>query len=322
MVVEGFSEPWWLALLLPVAALGLGYVWVQRRRRRHFLRFANLELLSRVAPTRPGWSRHVPAALLLLALIALIVGLAGPTAHVRKARNRATVLLVVDVSLSMRASDVTPTRLAAAEDAAAGFVDRLPPTINVGLESFAGTSALLVSPTTDRAQVTAAIHELKLAEATATGEALATALDAVDAFNERVPGTEAGPPPARIVLMSDGKQTLGRDEFEVARQAAAKHVPVDTISFGTPYGSIDLLGQTVPVPVDDASLARVARLSGGTFYPAQSNLQIHQVYDTLREQIGYQLIDADTSRPWFMVGTLTILVTAALALRRTGRLPA
>jgi Ca-activated chloride channel family protein len=232
------------------------------------------------------------------------------------------VLLVIDVSLSMRATDVTPTRLAAAQDAATGFVNRLPPTINLGLESFAGTCALLVPPTTDRDEVAASIHALKLAEATATGEALATALNAIDAFNQRIPGSEAGPPPARLVLMSDGKQTTGRDEFDVARQAAAQHIPIDTISFGTPYGRIDLEGHDVPVPVDDPSLAQVARLSGGTFYPAQSNLQIHQVYDTLRQQIGYQTLDADNSKPWFILGTLISLLTAALALHRTGRLPA
>jgi Ca-activated chloride channel family protein len=231
------------------------------------------------------------------------------------------VLLVIDVSLSMQATDVAPSRLAAAQDAAAKFVRGMPPTINLGLESFAGTPAVLVPPTTDRDAVVGQIQTLKLAESTATGESLAAAMNAIDAFNAQIPGSEGGPPPARIVLMSDGKQTVGQDEFAVAARAGQRHIPVSTISFGTPYGSIDLEGRQIPVPVDDPSLEQVAQMSGGQFYPAQSNAELHQVYDTLGEQIGYQKVHADVSKPWFVLGTLILLLATGLAIGRSQRLP-
>ncbi len=322
MAIDGFAAPGWLALLGLVAAVTAGYGWSQRRRRRNILRFTNLALLDRVVPRAPGWPRHVPAALLLVALILLTVGLAGPTAQAQVPRNRATVMLVIDVSQSMRATDVAPSRLAAAQEAATRFVRELPPTVNLGLESFAGTAAVLVPPTTDREAAVHQIQTLQLAESTATGEALAAALNSITAFNAQVPGSESGPPPARIVLMSDGKQNVGRDEFALAAEAARQHVPISTISFGTLLGTIDMGGGIIPVPVDDSSLARVAQLSGGRFYPAQSGAELHQVYDNLREQIGYQTVEADVSRPWLVLGTLVTLLAAALAVVRAQRLPA
>ncbi|HEY2564995.1 MAG TPA: hypothetical protein VGI44_14880, partial [Acidimicrobiales bacterium] len=180
---------------------------------------------------------------------------------------------------------------------------------------------VLVSPTTDRDQAVHAIRTLKLAEATGTGEALAAALEAIDSINQLIPGEGQGPPPARIVLMSDGKQTVGRDEFPVATQAGAAHIPISTISYGTPFGTVTINNQQVPVPVDDASLARVAELSGGQFYPAESNQQIHQVYDTLAQQIGYQTVHRDASKPWLALGTLSCLAAAGAALLISQRLP-
>ncbi len=324
MALGGFSAPAWLGLLAVVAALVVGYVWVQRRARRYLLRFANLALLDQVVPRQASWPRHVPAALLILALTLLTVSLAGPTASAQVPRDRATVMLVIDVSLSMNSTDVTPTRLAAAQDAALSFIRTLPPGINLGIESFAGSATVLVSPTTDRDLAVRAIQTLKLAESTATGDALAAALNTLDEINQLIPAQShgQGPPPARIVLMSDGKQNAGRDEFAVARQASAAHVPIDTISFGTPYGTVDIQGEQAPVPVDDDSLSQVAQLSGGQFYPAQSNQQIHQVYDTLAHQIGYQTIRRDASKPWLALGTLTCLAAAVAALALSQRLPA
>ena len=321
MALGGFSAPAWLGLLAVVAALIAGYLWVQRRARRYLLRFANLALLEQVAPGRPGWPRHLPAGLLVLALMCLTISLAGPTADAQIPRDRATVLLVIDVSLSMNCTDVTPTRLAAAQDAAVSFVRGLPAGINLGVESFAGSATVLVSPTTDRDLAVRAIQTLKLAESTATGDALAAALNALDEVNQLIPGGQ-GPPPARIVLMSDGKQTAGRDEFAVAAQAGAAHIPIDTISFGTPYGTVDLQGEQLSVPVDDDSLAKVAQLSGGQFHPAQSNQQIHQVYDTLVHQIGYQTIHRDVSKRWLILGTLACLAAAGAGLTLSQRLPA
>src|SRR5690606_14400519 len=176
MSLSGFTSPWWLLLLFVVAALGGAYVLVQRRRQTNTLRFTNLELLEKVAPARPGRARHIPVALLLVGLVFLTVALAGPTAEQRVPRNRATVVLVIDVSLSMEATDVAPTRLAAAQEAAKQFADDLTPGINLGLVAFSGTASVLVSPTTNREATKSAIDNLQLSERTATGEAIFTAM--------------------------------------------------------------------------------------------------------------------------------------------------
>ena len=152
-----FTTPWWLLLLVVVAALAAGYVVLLRRRRRDTVAFTNLELLERIAPHRPGRLRHLPAVALILALTLLTIALAGPTAEARVPRNRATVVLVIDVSLSMQATDVEPSRLAAAQAAAKSFADQLTPGVNLGLVAFAGTAAVLVSPTTDRTAIKRAV---------------------------------------------------------------------------------------------------------------------------------------------------------------------
>lgn len=321
MAIQGFATPAWFLLVLVVAVIVAGHVWWQRRRRRYTMRFTNLALLERVAPRRPGWPRHVPPALLAVGLLVLVMALAGPMGPVRVARDRAVVLLVVDVSLSMNATDVTPSRLAAAEDAATRFARALPQNINLGLEEFSGTAEVLVAPTVDHEQSAAALTHLQLGPSTATGDAIAAALAAIAQFDATVPGHQAGPPPARIVLMSDGKQTVGRDEFQVAAQAGAAHVPISTISFGTPTGSVSIDGQDVPVPVADGDLAQVAALSGGTFYPAHSGDQVHEVYGTLSRQIGYQTITGDISKPWFVVGTLLVMAAALAGLVISQRVP-
>jgi Ca-activated chloride channel family protein len=324
-----FADPLWLLLLVVVAALAVGYILLLRRRRRDTVRFTNLELLDRVAPKRPGWYRHLPAAALIGALAVLTVALAGPMAEARVPRNRATVVLVIDVSLSMQATDVQPSRLAAAQAAAKAFADQLTPGINLGLVSFAGTAAVLVSPTVDREPIKRAVDGLKLSESTATGEAIFAAMQSVETFSQAIAGAAAdGPPPARIVLMSDGKQTVPggvmpeeepRGSFTAARAAATARIPVSTISFGTDYGSIEINpGERTPVAVDDASMRQIADLSGGQFFTAASEDELRQVYAELGEQIGYEVRRVDTSRPWLAGGALLLVagVGSGLALGR------
>ena len=188
MSLSGFTAPWWLLLLVLVAVLVVAYVWALRRRRQDALRFSNLPVLERVLSTRQGWWKHVAPALLGVSLILLTVALSGPTAEQRIPRNRATVMLAVDVSLSMKATDVEPTRLEAAKAAAKEFADKLTPGINLGLVSFAGTATVMTMPTTDRNAVKQAIDGLKLSEATATGDGINAAMSAIESFGRMVGG--------------------------------------------------------------------------------------------------------------------------------------
>jgi Ca-activated chloride channel family protein len=321
MRLPGFTSPWWFLLLVLIAGLVAGYVLMQRRRQQYVLRFANLAMLERVAPSRPPWwQRHLPVALLLTALVVLTVALAGPTAEQRVPRNRATVMLVIDVSLSMQATDVSPSRLAAAQRSATAFADSLTPGINLGLVSFAGSPTVLVSPTTDRNSVKEGIRNLKLAEATGTGEAIYAALASIEAFGSEI-GGGTGPPPARIVLLSDGKQTVPtsfpdkpRGAFPAAQAAAQANIPISAISFGTQYGRVEINGTSQLVPTDDATLHKIADLSHGQFFNAETAGDLEQVYSTLAEQIGYETKRADASKPWVVAATVLMIMAAGAAI--------
>ncbi|MEV5647006.1 VWA domain-containing protein [Nocardia sp. NPDC052254] len=333
MSISHFTSAIWLAFLIVVVAIALLYVLVQRRRKRHMLRFSNMETLERVAPKRPSGWRHAPVALILVGLVLLTVAAAGPQAAKKVPRNRATVMLVIDVSLSMEATDVPPSRIQVAKKAAKQFVDGLPAGVNIGLVSFAGTASVLVSPTTNHESMKAAIGNLKLAERTATGEGILSALQSIDNLASVLGGAEE-PPPARIVLMSDGKQTVPdfrdienpRHEFVAARLAKEKHVPISSISFGTKWGVVELPSENGPpvqqaVAVDDDALQQVATLSGGEFYTASSLQELSKVYDTLEEQIGYEMTMGDASRPWLLLGLLITAAGAVAGLAYRQRLP-
>ncbi|WP_327151439.1 VWA domain-containing protein [Nocardia sp. NBC_01329] len=333
MSISNFTAPIWLGFLAVILLLALGYLLVQRSKHRHMLRFSNMEQLEKVAPNRPSFWRHVPMALVIVGLVFSTLGAAGPTAEKKVPRNRATVVLVMDVSLSMEATDVAPNRLQVAQEAAKNFADGLTPGINLGLVTYAGTASVLVSPTTDRGSVKAAIDNIKLAERTATGEGILTALQSVETLASVLGGSET-PPPARIVLMSDGKQTVPdfedvdnpRHEFVAARLAKTKKIPVSTISFGTKGGVVEIPREDggtdqVDVPVDDDAMQEIAQLSGGEFYTASSLQELSSVYDTLEEQIGYEVTRGDASRPWFLLGLLATVTGVVLALFLRQRLP-
>ncbi|KAA0023587.1 VWA domain-containing protein [Antrihabitans cavernicola] len=331
MSLSQFSAPIWLIFLVVVAALLVAYLIAQRSKHKHMMRFANMELLERVAPARPGRWRHAPIALLLVGLLLFTVALAGPTKDKRIPRNRATVMLVIDVSLSMESTDVKPSRLVAAQTAAKSFVQGLTPGINLGLVAFAGTASVLVSPTANRDETKAAIDQLKLSERTATGEGIFTALQSIETLGAVLGGADE-PPPARIVMMSDGKQTVPespddpRGGYTAAREAKAKGVPVSTISFGTKYGTVDIPNEgggtdRVDVPVDDPSLREIANLSGGSFFTATSLEELNKVFDTLEEQIGYETTRGDASRPWLILGVLVTAAGLVTALVLRQRLP-
>jgi Ca-activated chloride channel homolog len=326
MSLSGFEHPWYfLFLLVVLAVIGL-YVVVQMARQKRMLRFANMELLESVAPKRSTRWRHLSAILLVLSLVLFTVAMAGPTNDVRIPRNRAVVMLVIDVSQSMRATDVAPSRLAAAQEAAKQFADQLTPGINLGLIAYAGTATVLVSPTTNRATTKAAIDKLQLADRTATGEAIFTALQAIATVGAVIGGGDK-PPPARIVLMSDGKETVPtnpdnpKGAYTAARAARDQGVPISTVSFGTPYGTVAINGMPQPVPVDDVMLKKIAQLSGGQSYSAASLEQLKSVFTSLQQQIGYETIKGDASAGWLRLGALVLAIAALAALGINRRLP-
>ncbi len=320
------SEPWWLLAVLVVVGIAVGYGYNELRRRKRTMRFANTTVLDSVAPPRRNRFAHVPVALLCIGLLVLTIALAGPTAMRRIPRNRATVMLVIDVSLSMQATDVSPSRLDAAKVAAKQFTEDLTPGINLGLVEFAGTASLLVSPTPDRSLTLAAIDHLELAQRTATGEGIYAALQAIENMNSVLGGAKSAPP-ARIVVESDGKQTVPqslddpRGGFTAAKEAKKKGIPVSTISFGTMNGVVTIGGEQIPVPVDDDSLREIAELSGGQFFTASSIGDLNKAYVTLRDEIGYEEQRGDDSRPWMLWGTLLVVAAAAAGVALNRRVP-
>ncbi|MDT5238419.1 MAG: Ca-activated chloride channel [Mycobacterium sp.] len=326
MTLSGFEHPWYFLFLLVILGVVGLYVVVQMTRQKRMLRFANMDLLESIAPKRSTRWRHLPAILLVASLTLLTAAMAGPTNDVRIPRNRAVVMLVIDVSQSMRATDVAPSRLAAAQEAAKQFADQLTPGINLGLIAYAGTATVLTSPSTNRAATKAAIDQLQLADRTATGEGIFTALQAIATVGAVMGGGDE-PPPARIVLMSDGKETVPsnpdnpKGAYTAARTAKDQGVPISTVSFGTPYGTVDINDQKQPVPVDDEMLKKIAELSGGNAYTASSLEQLKEVFTTLQEQIGYETTKGDASAGWLRLGALVLALAALAALLLNRRLP-
>ena len=314
-----FLEPGRLLFAVAVVALAVAYLAVQLwGRQRYAVRFTNLPLLASVAPRRPGWRRHVPAAFLLVALACMVVALARPTRTERVPRERATIIMAIDVSISMDATDVRPSRLDAAKAAAESFTGLLPDQINLGLVSFAGSAAVLVPPTTDRDVIYSAIDRLTLAEATAIGEAIVTSLGAL----ENVPGGEEGEEvPAHIVLMSDGETTAGTPNELAVETAVAAGVPVTTIAFGTDAGTIEYQGETLPVPVNQQDLATVADATGGSTFEAATGEQLRGVYEDIGSSIGFTDEEREVGQLFTGGAFAAALVASALSLAWSSRLP-
>ncbi len=309
-----------LWLLLAVAALAAVYVVLQLRRRSTYaVRFTNLALLDVVAPKRPGWRRHVAAGALLAGLAALVLALAEPAHDVEVPRERATVVLAIDVSLSMQATDVLPSRLDAAKRAAEDFIESVPEAINVGLVSFAGSASVLVPPTTDRDDVTRAVDELELAEGTAIGEAIFAGLDALALLPEADDDEE--PVPASIIVISDGETTVGRPDEAGVDAAEEAGVPVSTIAFGTEDGLIFVEGEPIPVPPDLDAMRAIADGTGGVFFEAEDGGELDAAYEDLGSSIGFETEERPIAE-WFVGAALVALLTAgALSLLWFARLP-
>ncbi len=269
-----FLVSWRLAFIVVPVMLFLAYLLAQRSRRKAAVRFSSVDLLASVAPKRPGWQRHVPAAAFLGATFVFVLAFAQPARLISIPKQRATVVLTLDTSGSMIATDVTPTRLAAAQQAARQFVDALPSGVQIGLVDFSTSASVLVAPTSDRSTVMAAIDGLQAGGGTATAAAIKLSVQAITAVpvgkaDQKAPGT--------IVLMSDGSPTLGENGMSpsasVANESAAAKaagVKINTIAFGTANGTVTISGEVLPVPADPAAMAQIASATGGHTFTAQS----------------------------------------------------
>jgi Ca-activated chloride channel family protein len=304
---------------LPVLALWYGTR--QRERRRAAAIFARPALQPSVAPRRPGWRRHAPMLVLLVAVAALVVAAARPQRTVAVTVDNAAVMLATDVSGSMTATDVKPSRLAAAKQAAKRFVASVPKHVNVGVMAFNNTPRVLQSPTRNRTDVNSAIDAMSPSGGTASGDAITTAT--------RLLGTARGAGgrrvPAAIVLLSDGKSTSGSDPIAAARAAGRQHIPVYTVALGTAHGTITVPRrgggtQTQTVPPDPSSLAQIASASGGKSFTAQSATGLKQVYEKLGSQLSHKKEKRQVTSAVAGGGLALLLAAMAMSLHWFGRM--
>ena len=350
-----FAEPWLLIGLLAVPLVVLAYLLVQRRRARYVVRFTNVDLLTNLVPRRPAWRRHVPPALYVLAMSALVISLARPTAMVAVPREDATIILAMDVSGSMMATDVQPSRLASAKGAASDFIDQLPPTFQVGLVTFSTAARVAVSPTTDREAMHAAIDGLVAEGGTALGDAIAEStelargvIDEADAAAGASPAPSempsvdpsadpsaspsatpesSEPPLVATVLLSDGANSTGQMEpDQAAREAAAAGVPVYTIALGTPSGVVTVpnefgIPQQVEVPPDTDTLAAIAETTGARSFEAPTASDLQAIYESLGSRVGTRQEPQEVTQWFAAAGLALMLVGAGLAAHWFNRFP-
>jgi Ca-activated chloride channel homolog len=316
-----FASPLALLALAALPVLALAYLGQQRGRRAAAAAFASPALQASVAPRRPGFRRHLPMFVFLLAIAALIFAAAKPQRTVAVPIERASIMLANDVSGSMTATDVKPTRLAAAQRAAKSFLAKVPKRVNVGLLAFNDSARVLQSPTTDRDAVNTAIDNMTVSGGTATGNAIATATSVLS----KSPGAGKKRPPAAIVLLSDGASTRGQDPVAAAQAARKLHIPVYTVVIGTNEGTItvkkpDGTTQTVRVPPDPQSLAQIARASGAASFNAPTAAGLKQVYEKLGSQLGHKKQKHQVTTAFAGGGLALLLAGAAMSLAWFGRL--
>ena len=303
-----FQSPLWLLSLLLVPVLVVLWVWYDRRRRRRGADFAAPALQPNLVARRPGRLRYVVLALLLLALSTMLVGVARPHAKVNVKREEATIVVAIDVSDSMRAKDVQPTRLVAARRAARAFANDVPDKFRVGLVSFAGRAIPVVPPTVDRAAFEQGLQALRPAAGTALGDAIRLSVDLA-----RRSGSPDQPAPAAVVIISDGATNVGRIQpTAAARRARTLRTPIYTVVLGTQNGQIErtLVGgfkEITRVPAAPQTLQTVARASGGETFTAADPDQLKKVYEQLGSQLGTKKEEREIT-DYFSAGAAVFLL--------------
>jgi Ca-activated chloride channel homolog len=322
-----FAWPLMLFSLALIPVLVLAYLLVQRRRVKYAMRFTNLDLLANVVDRSPGWRRHLPPVFALAALAALLVALARPETTIAVPRDEASVVLAIDVSGSMMATDVPPTRLDAAKDAASRFVQGLPDRFGVGLVSFSTGATALAEPTDDRTEILDQIDGLEAHTGTAIGDAIASAIDLAPKDEDgQVATGKDGKALVSILLLSDGASTQGISTDDAIGLAKDAGIAVNTIALGTDAGTVTVpneLGepQTVSVAPDRETLDRIADETGGTYFDAPTEQDLNTVYEAVGSQVAWDREKREVTVAFAGAGAVLLLLASGLSALWFGRLP-
>jgi Ca-activated chloride channel homolog len=310
-----FASPLFLVALV-VVPLALGaHLLARRRAGRYAVRFPGVATLAPLLPRVPSWRRQAPLALFLAALAAFALAMARPHATVAVPREQASIVLVTDVSRSMLAEDVEPSRLDAARDAAQKFLEEVPDEARVGAVAFSTEPHTVEPPTDDHQKIADLIDALSADGGTATGDALDAALELLDR-----PGRQR--PPAAIVLLSDGETTTGRDPIEIAREAKRRKIPIHTFALGTNGGVIRSPdGALIPVPPDPETMRRIAELSGGRSFAVEDADDLAGLYRELGSRVATEKEEREITAAFAAGGALLLVAAAAFGVRATARLP-
>jgi Ca-activated chloride channel homolog len=312
-----FASPLWLAALAAVPIAVAASIAARRRARRYAVRFPAASTLLLAAAGSRSWRRHLPAVFVLAAITALALALARPRVSYSAPADQASVMLVTDHSGSMAATDVQPTRLAAAERAANTFIDQLPGKALVGAIAFSSSPDAVQGPSANHALARGIIDGQTADGATATGDALELALQLLHGSNPKHP-------PSAIVLLSDGAANAGVDVTTVAREAARDRIPIDTVALGTPDGTLpnpEPFAPPIAVPPDPQLMQQIAQLSGGRSFDAQDANTLSSIYKQLGHQLGSVTRKRDITTDFAIGGLAFLLLGAATSTRWSGRLP-
>jgi Ca-activated chloride channel family protein len=334
---------WVLAVAMPL--LVMLYLWLLHRRKKNTVRFASVALVKQALGKGPGWRRHVPPLLLGLALATLLFAVSRPTAVIKLPSAQETIILAMDVSGSMRATDIKPSRIVASQDAAKGFVNELPSSVRVGVVSFAGTAAVVQAPTLSREDVIAAIDRFQLQRATAIGSGIVLSLATLfpdagfdlsqitgakpmppgfgdkkqdkPAFKPVEPGSYAS---AAIILLTDGQRTTGPDTLEMAKLAADRGVRIYTVGMGTKEGEIiGFEGWSMRVRLDEETLKQVSLLTRGEYFYAGTAEDLKKVYQSLSSKLVVERRETEVTALFAALGAVLAVLAAGLSLWWFGR---
>ncbi|MFL5826782.1 MAG: VWA domain-containing protein [Thermoleophilaceae bacterium] len=314
----GFAHPLWLLALLLVPLLIAAYVANRRRAKRYAVRFTGVSSLRLAAGATPAWRKHLPAALALLAMSALVFALAKPQHTVAVPVERASIMLVTDHSRSMQANDVQPTRLDAGKRAADGFIGKLPSAIRVGVVTYSDRPDAVQAPTNEHDATRTVVDNQVADGGTATGDALQVAITTLD--QDRQNGKR---PPSAIILLSDGATTVGSDPIPVAQRAGQLKIPIYTVALGTTDATVPNpgFGPPIPVPPDPQTLSKIAEASKGRAFTAEDEGKLANIYKSLGSQLGTKSQKAESTATFAVVGLLLLAGAGLASVRFAGRLP-